>query len=97
MIADGKAEAVLKIVANALKKYPDEKQRQVFVPMIRGDCYVALNKPVLAEKYYLEAITLFEESKRMDSYYNIACKSLAEFYVGQKALRQGRSLSAKNI
>lgn len=84
MIADGKADLVLKKVAYAVKKYPDEKQNKVFVPMIKGDCYAAMNQPALAEKYYLEALALFEELKRIDSYYNLCCKSIAEFYVRQK-------------
>lgn len=85
MIADGKAELVLQAVADALKKYPDEKQNQVFIPLIRGDCYVALQRSALAEKNYLEAISQFEAMKRFDSYYNLACKNLAEFYIGQRS------------
>ncbi len=84
MIIDGKALLVLKLVENAFKRYPDEKQNQVFIPLIRGDCYVALHKPALAEQNYLEAISLFKATNRYDSYYNLACKNIAEFYVGQR-------------
>lgn len=84
LIKDGQAERVLKNLATVIRKYPQEQDRAYFVPMLRGDCYAALKKPVLAEKYYLEAMKLFEKRNIIDTYYFLSCKSIAEFYVDQK-------------
>lgn len=84
MIKEGKAELVLHQLATAIKTYKTEEIRMVFVPMIKGDCYVALGKPALAEKYYLQAIDLFEQKKITGSYYFMSCNNMAAFYVRRK-------------
>jgi tetratricopeptide (TPR) repeat protein len=85
MIKNGQASQVLEKLSYALKRYPpSDPQRTVFIPMIQGDCYMALKQPQLAEKYYLQAIALFNKLHVHDSYYSLCCNNIADFYVGQK-------------
>lgn len=84
MIKEGKADQVLKNLTRAIKKYPPDETKIFFIPMIRADCYQALNKPQLAEKYYLQVIDAFEARNYKDSYYYLSYKNIAEFYIKQK-------------
>jgi two-component sensor histidine kinase len=84
MIREGKAELVLRQLATAIKRYKTEEIRMVFVPMIKGDCYVALGKPALAEKFYLQAVDLFEQKKIYGHYYFMSCNNIAAFYISRK-------------
>lgn len=84
MIKDGQAEQVLKRLEKAEKQFPPDQSKIMFIPLIKGDCYAALNKPALAEKYYLQGIDVLEKRTMRDSYYYLGNKSIAEFYVGQK-------------
>ena len=84
MIKAGKADQVLHKLATAVNNFNTEPVRMVFVPMIKGDCYVALGKPALAEKFYLQAVGLFEQKQISGSYYFMSCNNVAAFYVSRK-------------
>lgn len=84
MIKKGKADQVLRKLGTAIKNFNTEPVRMVFVPMIKGDCYAALGKPALAEKFYLQAVNLFEQKKISGSYYFMSCNNMAAFYVNSK-------------
>ncbi|MDT3402136.1 sensor histidine kinase [Mucilaginibacter terrae] len=92
MIKEGKAEQVLQVLAYNEKKYPPEYQGKFFLPLLRADCYTALNKPRLAEQNYLKTLRLFEGNNMRTSYYYLCCKSLAQFYINQKLYAKAEPL-----
>jgi two-component sensor histidine kinase len=85
LIAEGKAKLVLRQLATALQKYPPDYTGVYFIPMLRGDCYAALNQPIIAERFYLQVIDAFEKRKLKDAYYYWAYRIVASFYIQQKA------------
>lgn len=95
MIKEGKAEQVLRVLAYTEKKYPPERERAFFLPLLKADCYAALNKPQLAEENYIKTLRLFEDYNMRGSYYYICCKSLAQFYISQKLYTKAEPLLQK--
>ena len=85
LIAEGKARLVLKRLAAAIQKYPPDYTGAYFIPMLKGDCYAALKQPLTAERYYLQVIDAFEKRKSKDPYYYWAYRTVASFYIQQKA------------
>jgi two-component sensor histidine kinase len=84
LIAEGKARLVLKRLAAAIQKYPPDNTGVYFIPMLKGDCYAALGKPAIAERFYLQVIDAFEKRKLKDAYYYWAYKNVGSFYIQQK-------------
>jgi two-component sensor histidine kinase len=84
MIKDGQAAQVLKRLEKAEIQFPPDQSKLMFISFIKGDCYAALNKPAVAESYYLQGIDVLEKRSMRDSYYYLGNKSIAEFYVDQK-------------
>jgi len=84
LIAEGKAQLVLKKLAAALKAYPPPPTSSIFITMLQGDCYAALNQPAIAEKYYEQVIKGFKTWDANVAYYYWGYKNVAAFYIRQK-------------
>lgn len=82
LIAEGKARQVLKRLSAAMKSYPPPA-KSVFILMLQGDCYAALNQPVIAERFYEQVIKAFENWDVIDFYYYWGYKNVAAFYIHQ--------------
>ncbi|MCR8556529.1 hypothetical protein KXD93_02690 [Mucilaginibacter sp. BJC16-A38] len=85
LIMEGKARLVLWQLDAAIQKYPPDFTGVYFIPMLRGDCYAALGKPAIAERFYLQVIDAFEKRKSKDAYYYWGYRNVASFYIQQKA------------
>ncbi len=102
LIAEGKAKLVLKKLSAAMKRYPPSS-KSIFIIMLQGDCYAALNQPVIAERFYAQVIKAFDTWDADITYYYWGYKNVAAFYIRQgNYARAGQYLdkifsSGKNI
>lgn len=83
-IAEGKAQLVLKKLAAAMKAYPPPPSASIFITMLKGDCYAALNQAAMAEQYYEQVINGLKTWDANVAYYYWAYKNVAAFYIRQR-------------
>ena len=84
LIAEGNAKVVLNKLAAAIKAYPPSPTSSIFISMLKGDCYAALNQPDVAEQYYEQVISGFKTWDVNPVYYYWAYQNLAAFYIKQR-------------
>jgi len=84
MIKEGKKKEVLEMLLRLIKKQPPATDwEKVTVATRLGDCYSLEGKDDLAEKYYLQAVTLAE--RKLPKHDRLlANKVMADFYFSRK-------------
>ncbi|EDM38626.1 Signal Transduction Histidine Kinase [Pedobacter sp. BAL39] len=88
LIDSGKAALVLKKLEATMRVHPPDASNYLFVLMLKGDCYAALNRPELAERNYMEMIELTKPQGKEDFGSYWIYQSVAAFFVQQKEYKK---------